>query len=160
MRHVVVIGPQPPLVSFCGGSFARQLGERLAVQATALQALPVAAFATDAGTLAGRQSAPWLPGADTVIWLRFTPRIYLRDWIAGIVDRLLNGSAAAQRRQFRARPRDICRAALAYLLSPPIDPRDIAARQPSLRVVELNSPAQARFWLRMNEERLREQARP
>ncbi|HXF45268.1 MAG TPA: hypothetical protein VNK91_04030 [Burkholderiaceae bacterium] len=160
MRHVVVIGPQPPLVSFCSGSYARQLGERLAVEATALQQLPVAAFATDAGALAGRPSVACLPGADTVIWLRFTPDVYLRDWIAGIVDRLLNGSAAAERRKLRARPRDVCRAALAYLLLPPVDPRDIAARQPSLRVVELNSPSQARFWLRMNEERLREQARP
>jgi hypothetical protein len=159
MRHVVVIGPQPPLPSFCSGSFTRQLGERLAVEATALQQLPVAAFATDAGALAGQPSATCVPCADTVIWLRFTPHVYLGDWIAGIVDRLLNGSAAAERRKLRARPRDVCRAALAYVLLPPIDLRDIAARQPSVRVVELNSPAQARFWLHMNEERRREAAR-
>lgn len=156
MRQIVVIGPNPPHASFSGESFARQLSERLAVSATAFGCAPMAAYATGAGALASLQGGAWLPAADTVIWLRFTPRVYLLDWLAGILDRLLNGSAGAHRCRVRARPLDVWRAAVAYLLPPARDPRRVAARQPGLRVVELNTPAQARFWLRMNEERMRE----
>lgn len=156
MRRIVVVGPHPPLVSFCTESFARRLEESLGIRATTVPFAPSAIPCTSAGALAEHPGAPWLLDADTVVWLRFAPRVYLRDWIAGILDRLLNGAAAAQRRRLRARLRDVCRAALASVVPPALDPRGLAAQQPGLRVVELNSPAQARFWLWMNEERRRE----
>jgi len=35
--------------------------------------------------------------ADTLIWLRFSPRAYLRDWLAGWLDALLNNAGRAYR---------------------------------------------------------------
>lgn len=156
MRRIVVVGPHPPLVSFPSESFARRLEDALGVQATTLPFAPTARLATAAGTLTDHPTSPWLLPADTIVWLRFAPRVYLRDWLAGIFDRLLNGAAGAQRSAMRARLRDVCRAAWVSWLSPALDLRKPAAQQPSLHVVELHSPAQACFWLRMSEERRRE----
>jgi hypothetical protein len=48
--------------------------------------------------------------ADTLVWLRFSPGVYLRDWLAGWFDVLLNGARGMRRRTCRARLFDAVRA--------------------------------------------------
>lgn len=160
MHRVVIVAPRPELGTFNCAEFARELEARLDVRVVTARSVAATALATDAGPLAAEAPTLRLPGVDMIVWLRFAPRVYLRDWLAGIFDRLLNGAAGAQRSAMRARLRDVCRAAWVSLLSPALDPRKLAAQQPRLHVVELHSPAQACFWLRMSEERRRERRGP
>ncbi|HTT10266.1 MAG TPA: hypothetical protein VMG60_05190 [Burkholderiaceae bacterium] len=98
--------------------------------------------------------------ADTLIWLRFSPRAYLRDWLAGWLDTLLNGAAGSRRRAYRARLADVARACLAALQSDAVDARQFDALRPHVLFLEFSSPDQALFWLEMQEERVRETEPP
>jgi len=94
--------------------------------------------------------------AEMLVWLRFSPRVYLRDWLAGLLDRLLNGAEGARRRTQRASLADFLRACAMLAQPDPFDAEELEALREQLLVIELNSPEQARFWLHMQEERVRE----
>src|SRR5207249_2877346 len=94
--------------------------------------------------------------ADTLIWLRFSPRAYLRDWLAGWLDVLLNGAPGSRRRAYRARLVDVARACIAMLEKGIVDARQLHSLRSQLLFLELSSPEQALFWLEMQVERARE----
>lgn len=93
---------------------------------------------------------------DTVIWLRFVPRAYLRDWVAGWLDVLLNGPAGRARQGSRASLGDFFRSCASLIQPPVLTRRQVEALRSHLRVVELSSPEQAHFWLYIQSERARE----
>lgn len=159
MRRVVVFGPGTPIGALSGARFARLLSERLGVHAEILEPLPAMAVATASADtsllwdqLTGSPAQTNAAAADTLVWLRYTPRAYLRDWIAGWLDRWMNGTP----RGGRARLTEVACAAARLLCRAPLDARQIDNLRPRVRLVELHSPEQALFWLRMQEHRLRE----
>ena len=165
MRRVAVIGPTPSCGALSGERFVELLARRLGLEAFSLGPLPGLALAASADaqvpftarTAAGGYDAPAVNvEADTLIWLRFSPRAYLRDWLAGWLDLLLNGASRAHGRAERARLTDVARACVAMLKKSVVDPKQIEGLRPPLRFVELSSPEQALFWLRMQEECARE----
>jgi len=167
MRRVAVIGPNPPCGSLSSDRFVELLSQRLGLEAFSLRPAHAMAFAAGAAgqvPLAAR-SATGVFGtarahvvADTLIWLRFSPRAYLRDWLAGWLDRLLNGAAGARRRASRAKLIDFGRSCASMLQPNAVDRQQIDALHPQLLFVELSSPEQALFWVEMQEERVRETA--
>jgi hypothetical protein len=165
MRRVAVIGPNPQCGSLSGDRFVDLLSQRLGLEAFCLQPAPGMAFAAGAAgpvPLAARSPASLFGTArahveaDTLIWLRFSPRAYLRDWLAGWLDRLLNGAAGARRRASRATLIDLARSCASILQPSAVDRRQIEALRPQVLFVELSSPEQALFWVQMQEERVRE----
>jgi len=164
MRRVAVIGPNPPCGSLSGDQFVELLSQRLGLDAFSLQLAPGMAFAAGAAgqvPLNARSANLFDPprahvGADTLIWLHFSPRAYFRDWVAGWFDRLLNGTAGARRSASRARLIDLVRCCASILLLGEVNRRQIEALQPQRLLVELCSPEQAFFWVQMQEQRVRE----
>lgn len=164
MRRVAVIGPNPPCGALSDERFVEQLSSRLGLEAFSLRPAPGLALAAVDASLAMRPSAGEYAGpvvhvdADTLIWLRFAPGVYLRDWLAGWLDVLLNGAPGLRRRPRRARLFDAARALL-------VRRRDVASDRleglrPRVVLVELTSPQQASFWLNMQEKRVREAVPP
>lgn len=167
MRRVAVIGPSPPCGALSGERFVELLSGRLGLEAFSLRPVPglvLAAGGEAPVPLAARSAAGVFETptahveADTLIWLRFSPRAYLRDWIAGWLDVLLNGTPGSRRRACRARLLDVGRACAAMLQKTPVDMQQLEALRPQLLLLELSSPEQAFFWLQMQEERARENA--
>ena len=93
---------------------------------------------------------------ETLVWLRFGPGAYLRDWLAGWLDLLVNGAEGRRRRGQRARFADFLRSCVAMLQPEPIAADRLEAVRQQLLLIELHSPEQAYFWLHMQEERVRE----
>ncbi len=159
MRRVAVIGPDSSSGVLNVGAFVRQLAERLELEAFALPTQPGFEFAAaDAPyALATPDRASAAPvvhvDADTVIWLHFSPGLYLRDWVAGWFDALLNGAAGARRRAHRASLGTALRALV--MRRRDLRPEQIDGLRSHVRLIELNTPAQARFWLKLQEERVR-----
>jgi hypothetical protein len=165
MRRVAVIEPNPPCGSLSGDRFVELLSQRLGLEAFSLRPATGMAFAAGAAgqvPLTTRTAANVFGAArahveaDTLIWLRFSPRAYLRDWLAGWLDQFLNGAAGARRRASRARLIDLGRACASILQPSAVDRQQIEALRRQLLFVELSSPEQALFWLQMQEERVRE----
>lgn len=165
MRRVAVIGPNPPCGSLSSERFVELLSQRLGLDAFSLRPAQKMAFATGAAgqvPVAARSAgnlfniARTHVEADTLIWLHFSPRAYLRDWLAGWLDSLLNGAAGARRRASRARLIDLARSCASILQPGEVNRRLTKALQPQLLLVELCSPEQAFFWIQMQEERARE----
>lgn len=165
MRRVAVIGPNPPCGGLSGQRFVELLSGRLGWEAFSLNPLPglVLAASTDAYMALSAHPAERRFGAaaaqveaDTLVWLRFAPRIYWRDWLAGWLDLLLNGAKGARRLASRARLADVMNAWIALIQKSAVEARQIEVLRPQVHLVELSSPEQALFWLQMQEERLRE----
>ncbi len=94
--------------------------------------------------------------ADTIVWLRFSVRPLLSDWLAGWLDWLLHGREAGYRAALRARLTDVLRALFRSLpTAAELDAMQFALLHPQRRVIQLTSPDQAWFWLQMQEERMR-----
>jgi hypothetical protein len=165
LHRIAVIGPNPPCGVLTDERFVELLSSRLGIEAFSLHPSPGLFLAAADAPLefppasAGAFAGPILRvGADTLVWLRFSPGVYLRDWLAGWFDVLLNGSQGMRRRAGRARLIDVLRSLF-------FRHRDIAASsleglRARVLLVELASPAQARFWLKMQEERVRETQPP
>lgn len=169
MQRVAVIGPTPPCGALSGERFVELLSGRLGLEAFSLRPLPGLVLAATADTqvpLAARPVDSAFGGAvtqidaDTLIWLRFSPRAYFRDWLAGWLDLVLNGAQGARRRSYRARFADVARAWFGVTQKPVADTKQIEALRRQVLLVELSSPEQALFWLRMQEERVRETVPP
>jgi len=166
MRRIAVIGPNPSSGALSNERFVRLLSSRLGLEAFSLRPAPRLAFAAGgpqmqlATRAAAGSCASTRVDADTLIWLRFSPRAYLRDWLAGWLDTLLNGAAGSRRRAYRARLADVARACLAALQSDAVDARQFDALRPHVLFLEFSSPDQALFWLEMQEERVRETEPP
>jgi hypothetical protein len=164
MRRVAVIGPTPSCGALTGQRFAELLAGRIGLDAFCLRPAPGLVLAAGGGaqvpllTRSGRDYASAIAHAraDTLIWLRFSPRAYLRDWLAGWLDVLLNGRQGSRRRAYRARLTDVVRACAGVLQRDPVDSRQIETLRHKLLFLELSSPEQAYFWLKMLEERVRE----
>ena len=164
MRRIAVIGPTPSCGALSGEQFAELLCGRLGLDAFCLRPAPGLVLAAGGGALVPLSTrSPRDYGnalaqvrVDTLIWLRFSPRAYLRDWLAGWLDVLVNGRQGSRRRSYRARLADVLRACGAGLRKGPVDLGQIEASHPQLRLLELSSPEQAYFWLKMLEERMRE----
>lgn len=161
MRRVAVIGPNPPCGVLSSERFAELLSQQVGLEAFSLRPMEglVAATAPVTVELPGYPS-PILVDADTLVWLRFSARAYLRDWIAGWLDQLLNGAAGARRRNQRASLLDVLRACAAGLQPAPADAKRLERLRPHLQFVELFSAEQALFWLRIQTERVRETQPP
>jgi hypothetical protein len=167
MRRVAVIGPDPPCGALSGARFVELLSGRLGWEAFSLHPMPGLVLATSTQfpmsaqlTDPGYRYAAARVEADMLIWLRFTPRAYWRDWVAGWLDLLVNGAQGAHRRAHRARLADVGRAWVAMLQKGAVELRRIERLRPQLHFVELSSPEQALFWLKMQEERARETEPP
>lgn len=169
MQRVAVIGPTPPCGALSGERFVELLSGRLGLEAFYLRPLPGLVLAATADTqipLTARPTDSIFGGAvaqidaDTLIWLRFSPRAYFRDWLAGWLDLVLNGAQGARRRGYRARFADVARAWFGLTQKPAVDTKQIEALRRQVLLVELSSPEQALFWLRMQEERVRETLPP
>ena len=165
MRRIGVIGPNPLCGALSDERFVGLLSARLGVEAFSLRAAPgLVLAAADAPMAWPRTQARGYGGpvvhveADTLIWLRFSPRAYLRDWLAGWFDVLLNGAKGMRRRARRARLLDAARAA--FFRRRDFDAGQIERLRPRVLLVELTSPQQALFWLKMQEERVRETLPP
>jgi hypothetical protein len=163
MRRVAVIGPNPPCGALSGERFVELLSRRLGLEAFSLRPVPGLVLATggEGSVPLGGRSTPGMYGtahveADTLIWLRFSPRAYLRDWLAGWLDVLLNNAGRA----YRARLLDVARACTAFLQKAAVDSQQIEMLRPHVLFLELSSPEQAFFWLQMQEERARETEPP
>ena len=165
MRRVAVIGPTPPCGALSGERFVELLAGRLGLEAFSLRPVPGLVLAAGAGAHVPLSARP-IGGsdgaasahveADTLIWLRFSPRAYLRDWLAGWLDVLLNGAPGSRRRAYRARLVDVARACIAMLEKGIVDARQLHSLRSQLLFLELSSPEQALFWLEMQVERARE----
>src|SRR5262245_45765235 len=165
MRRVAVIGPYPPCGALSGERFVELLSRRLGLEAFSLRPVPGLVLATGGEATVPFSGRP-TPGvyetptahveADTLIWLRFSPRAYLRDWLAGWLDVLLNNAGRA----YRARLFDVVRACAAFLQKAAVNSRQIEMLRPHVLFLELSSPEQAFFWLQMQEERVRETEPP
>jgi hypothetical protein len=164
LRRVAVIGPNPPCGALSDEGFVEQLSSRLGLEAYSLRPAPGLELAAADSLLALRPDTRNYGGAvvhveaDTLVWLRFSPGVYLRDWLAGWFDVLLNGARGMRRRTCRARLFDAVRALM-------VRRRDVGADKlqgprPRVLLVELASPQQAHFWLKMQEERARENVPP
>jgi hypothetical protein len=164
MRRVAVIGPNPPCGALSGERFVELLADKLGLEAFSLRPAPGLALAAGADTQfqlpARAASGTYIPTihveADTLIWLRFPPQAYLRDWFAGWFDVLLNGAPGSRRRSRRAHLSDFVRACVAMLQKDAISARQLEGLRPQIRFLELSSPEQVFFWLQMQEERARE----
>lgn len=159
MRRIAVIGPDSSSGVLNTGAFVRQLAERLGVEAFALPAQPGFEFAAAIAPYAlatpdrGGAAPVVQVDADTVIWLHFGPGLYLRDWVAGWFDVLLNGARGARRRAQRASLGTALRALVTGRRE--LRPDQIDNLRRHVRLIELTSPAQVRFWLKLQEERVR-----
>lgn len=159
MRRVAVISPDSSSGVLNTAAFVRQLSERLGVEAFALPAQPGFDFAVANAPYAmatpdrGGGSPVVHVDADTVIWLHFPPGLYLRDWFAGCLDVLLNGARGVRRRAERASLATALRALVMRRRELRADQIDSLRRH--VRLIELTSPAQVRFWLKLQEERVR-----
>jgi len=168
MRRVAVIGPNPPNRALSSERFVALLSSRLGLEAFSLRPVPGLVLAAGGAAQlplitrpAGAYSSPTVyVEADTLIWLRFSPRAYLRDWLAGWLDTLLNGAAGSRRRSYRARLTDVARACIAMLQQDAVDAQQIDELRPHFLFLEFSSPEQALFWLEMQEERVRETEPP
>ena len=168
MHRVAVIGPTPSCGTLSGEWFVELLSGRLGLEAFSLRPVPGLVLATADAPLplvarsAGGVLEPPVAQveADTLIWLRFSPRAYVRDWLAGWFDVLLNGVSGARRRSNRARLRDVVRAFIAMLQKDVVDALQIQGLRAQLLFLELSSPEQALFWVQMQEERVRETEPP
>lgn len=167
MRRVAVVGPNPPCGALSSERFVELLSGRLGLDAFSLR--PIAGLILAGGVaqlpLAARAAADAYGAAttyveaDTLIWLRFSPRGYLRDWLAGWLDALLNGAPGRRRRAYRARLIDVARSCLSMLQPDAVTIRPTEGMRPHLLILEFSSPEQALFWLEMQEERVRETQR-
>jgi hypothetical protein len=163
MRRIAVIGPTPPSGALSNERFVELLSSRLGLEAFSLRPVPGLVLATGGAAqlpLVARPANVYAAAtayveADTLIWLRFTPRAYWRDWLAGWLDTLLNGAAGWRRRAYRARLTDVARACVARLQREVVDERHINDLRPHFLFFEFSSPEQALFWLEMHEERVR-----
>jgi hypothetical protein len=172
MRRVAVLGPNPPCGSLSVERFVELLSDRIGLEAFSLRPLPGLVLASSDDTVLPftsrdeergyRVSRPPVVNveADTLIWLRFAPRAYLRDWLAGWLDVLLNGRAGLRRHAQRAGLWDVVRACGAMLHENLVEGDRFEFLRPHLLVLELSSPEQALFWLEMQEERVRETIPP
>jgi hypothetical protein len=131
--------------------YARQLGQRLGVRVTVVDDFSISwRRHAPVPVYSAPPLSPW-PGIDTVICLHVSPGVLLRDWAAGWFDRALNGAAGRARQPMRARASDVLRALL------PLSEHLRAAGCGSAgRVLEVRTPAQASFWLMLEEERRRQ----
>ena len=168
MRRVAVIGPTPPCGALSAERFAEMLSGNLGLEAFSLRPLPGLVLAAG-----GDAPVPWAARAagdygasvvqveaDTLIWLRFSPSAYLRDWLAGWLDVFLNGTAGWQRRTQRARLLDVMRACAVILQKGAVKARQLEGLRPQVLLVEFSTPEQALFWLQMQQERARETIPP
>ena len=169
MQRVAVVGPTPPCGALSGERFVELLAGRLGLEAFSFRPMPGLVLAASADAQLPLDPGPavgFFGGtvtqieADTLIWLRFSPRAYLRDWLAGWFDFFLNGKQGARRRAYRARMLDVARAIVALLRQRTSHTQQIESLRPQVLFVELSSPEQALFWLRMQEERVRETMPP
>ncbi len=165
MRRIAVIGPNPPCGALTDARFVAQLNNRLGIEAFALRPAPgLMLAAADAPGTFPPASAGTLAGpvvrvdADTLVWLRFSAGVYLRDWLAGWFDVLLNGSKGLRRRVWRAHLIDVLRATV--MRRRDLAPDQVESLRNRVLLIELASPQQARFWLKMQEERVRETLPP
>jgi hypothetical protein len=145
--------------------FVELLSDRLGLDAFPMRPAPGLVFAAaDAPFSLPRPpardyAAPVaLIDVDTLIWMRFSPGAYLRDWFAGWFDVLLNGAQGLRRRARRARLLDVARAA--FFRSGGIDHAQFEGLRQRVLLVELTSPRQALFWLKLQEERALETLPP
>ncbi len=162
MRRIAVFGPNPPCGALSADRVVAELSSRLGTDAFVLRREPGLALSlADAPALprpANARPPTVRVDADTLVWLSFSPTVYLRDWAAGWLDALLNGAAGRRRRARRARFADVVRA---FALRPhAADARAIDPLRSCVLLVELNSPQQVHFWLKMQEERVRETLPP
>jgi len=164
MRRVAVIGPNPPCGTLNADRFVEMLSHRIGLEAFSLRPLPGLALAPGGDAplpVTGRYDGSVMQvDADTLILLRFSARAYLRDWVAGWLDVLLNGGKGMRRRAHRARLVDVMRACLASLQRRTAENARLENLRPQVLLVELSSPEQALFWLEMQEERVREETIP
>jgi hypothetical protein len=165
LRRIAVLGPNPPCGALSDERFVEQLSNRLGLEAFALRPPPGLMLAAADAPLAlprppGREYAGPVVhvDADTLVWLRFTPGVYFQDWLAGWFDVVLNGSTGRRRRARRAGLLDVVRAFLRR--RQPAGPDLVEPLREHVLLVELTSPAQARFWLKLREERVRETLPP
>jgi hypothetical protein len=163
MRRIAVIGPTPPCGALSGERFVEMLAARLEIESFLLSGVPGLMLAPSPVTrmpLPANAGPAARIGADTLVWLRFSPRAYLRDWLAGWLDVLLNGARGARRRASRAHFADVLRACGALMRPSAVDPHELDDLRSQVLFIELSSPEQALFWLRMQEERVRETRPP
>jgi len=165
MRRVAVIGPNPPCGTLNAERFVEMLSHRIGLEAFSLRPLPGLALAPGGDaplpvTGRGYSGSVMQVDADTLILLRFSARAYLRDWVAGWLDVLLNGRKGIRRRAPRARLVDVLRAGVASLHRSRAENARLENLRPQVLLVELSSPEQALFWLEMQEERVREETIP
>jgi hypothetical protein len=168
MRRVAVIGPNPPCGALSAERFVEMLSGRLGLEAFSLRPLPGLMLAANGpaqvplarATERDYGASVLHVDADTLIWLRFLPRAYLRDWAAGWLDVVLNGEKGARRRAYRARLADVVRSCFSLLQKSTVDARQLESLRPQVLLIELSSPEQALFWLEMQEERVRETIPP
>ena len=168
MRRIAVIGPNPPGGALSNERFVELLSSRLGLEAFSLRPVPGLVLATSGAAqlpLVARPANVYATAtayveADTLIWLRFAPSAYFRDWLAGWLDTLLNGAAGSRRRAYRSRLIDVVRACFAMLQRDAVDECHLNDLRPHFLFLEFSSPEQALFWLEMNEERVRETEPP
>lgn len=103
-----------------------------------------------AATRVGACPDKLLRAADTAIWLHFSPLSVLRAWMHGLRLRI-TGSPAPHHVPGLADLRD---SLLHMAWTPHVHRMLCHPAMSHLQVVHLRSPAQADFWLRMQEQRL------
>ena len=165
MRRVAVIGPNPSCGSLSGERFVEMLSRRLGLEAFSLRPVPGLVLAASADAQVSISASAFATPsarveADTLIWLRFSPRAYLRDWLAGWLDVVLNGRAGARRRAYRAGLLDVLSACAALFRKDAVDVSQFHGLRSQLLFLELSSPEQAMFWVEMQEQRARETEPP
>jgi hypothetical protein len=161
MRNVLVIGVPSDRGPLSANAFARTISNRLGLHALVsdlaaveLRQRALAHAATDGGF--DHSYATPSTRVDAIIWLHFSPRLYFRDWLAGWLDRALHGTDGRTRQRTRAKLADFFGACLALLVAGPSEPEYQSAVTADTRVVELRTPAEASFWIYLEEERQRE----
>jgi hypothetical protein len=175
MKRVVIVGQSGTRGPLSCERFSDLLSTRLGLRAETLepQVLPVGlrvAYAQDMRPHAPHQArAHALALADTIVWLHFSPLPYLRDWLTGVLERVHVAFFQSSLRQVpaiatsscaasRATSVDVAEAVARMTLPPELNVRRLRIERPSLSVIELRTPGEAFYWLRMQEVRCRDRA--
>jgi hypothetical protein len=165
MKRVVIIGQPGQHGPLSCTEFAQQVADHLGMaslppapqQAIAARAVVQDDEAWVAAEPAGLFSEEVFRRADTVVWLNFSPRAFLRDWVERWPSR---AAATASLNPQHAGLHDVYTSLVYFLIAPQMYQ---LMRHPALAHVnlyELRTPEQARFWLRAQEQRLRGPALP